>query len=62
MGKPICKLTGENGNIFNLGAVASRSLKDNGLYEESKEMLNRIFNSDSYDEALLIIGEYVEIV
>ena len=59
--KPICKLIGEDGNIFNLMGVASRVLKDAGKKEEAKEMVDRATSSNSYGEALRIIGEYVEI-
>ena len=60
--KPKCKLIGENGNIFNLVGIAQRTLKKNGLEEQGKEMIKRIAESQSYDQALTIIGEYVEIV
>ena len=60
--KPKCKLIGENGNIFNLVGIAQRTLKKNGLEEQGKEMIKRIAESQSYDQALVIIGEYVEIV
>ena len=60
--KPDCKLVGEDGNIFNLMARAARTLRENNLSEEVKEMRERITSSCSYDEALCIIGEYVNIV
>lgn len=59
--KPKCALIGKDGNIFNLVGIASRTLKQNEMREQAKEMSNRVFNSKSYDEALNIIGEYVEI-
>lgn len=60
--KPKCALIGQDGNIFNLLGIASRTLKNNGMQEESKEIINRITSSaKSYHEALCIIGEYVEI-
>ena len=59
--KPDCKLIGEDGNIFNLMARAARTLRENDLSEEAKEMRERITSSGSYDEALGIIGEYVNI-
>ena len=59
--KPKCKLIGEDGNIFNLMGTASRTLKRNGLKEESEELIKRIEESHSYDEALMIIADYVEI-
>ena len=59
--KPECKLIGENGNIFNLMGIASRTLRENGMMEEAAEMRDRVRASGSYDEALCIIGEYVNI-
>ena len=60
--KPDCKLIGEDGNIFNLMARAIRTLRENNLSEEAKEMRERITSSGIYDEALCIIGEYVNII
>ncbi|MBP3798078.1 MAG: hypothetical protein J6I46_09940 [Ruminococcus sp.] len=59
--KPKCALIGEDGNIFNLMGIASRTLKNNGQRAEAKEMCDRITSSGSYQEALGIIGEYVDI-
>lgn len=60
--KPDCPLIGQDGNIFNLMGIASKTLKRNGMPEEAKEMQERIESSSSYHEALNIIGEYVNIV
>lgn len=59
--KPDCKLIGEDGNIFNLMGLAARTLRHNGLAEQATEMTCRIHECGSYDEALCIIGEYVNI-
>ena len=59
--KPDCRLIGENGNIFNLMGLAARTLRHNGLAEQATEMTGRIHECGSYDEALCIIGEYVNI-
>ena len=59
--KPKCPLIGQNGNIFNLMGIASKTLKRNGMSNDAKEMCDRITSSASYDEALSIIDEYVEI-
>lgn len=60
--KPKCALIGEDGNIFVLMGIASRTLKHNKMNEEAQEMCNKISTeAKSYDEALMIIGEYVEI-
>ena len=59
--KPKCALIGEDGNIYSLMGIASRTLKNNGQKAEAKEMCDRITSSGSYHEALGIIGEYVDI-
>lgn len=60
--KPKCALIGENRNIFNLMGIASRTLRRNKMQELAKEMCNRItLGAKNYDEALWIIGEYVDI-
>lgn len=59
--KPDCALIGENGNIFNLVGIAARTLKRNGLSEQASEMTAKVFGSGSYEEALGIIDEYVNI-
>ena len=41
--------------------IASRTLKQNGLREQASEMCDRVTHSNSYYEALNIIGEYVNI-
>lgn len=60
--KPDCKLIGEDGNIFNLMAIASKTLSECGMRDDAKEMRERITTgAQSYEEALCIIGEYVNI-
>ena len=60
--KPSCPLIGQNGNIFHLMGLASRTLRQCGMADEATEMQNRIMGGDchSYEEALGIISEYVE--
>lgn len=41
--------------------IASKTLRRNGMAEDATEMCTRIRASDSYDAALCIIGEYVNI-
>jgi len=57
--KPVCKLTGENGNIYNLTALASAALKRAGQRELAKEMKQRVSACNDYADALIIIQEYV---
>jgi hypothetical protein len=57
-----CPLIGQDGNIFNLMGIASRTLKENGMRDEAKELCRRIpAEAQNYGQALAIIGEYVNI-
>lgn len=58
--KPKAEIIGADGNIFNIMAIASRSLKKEGYGKQAQEMFERVTNSKSYDEALAIVVEYVE--
>ena len=59
--KPDCPLIGEDGNIFHIMGIASEALRENGMQEQAEEMRSRIFQCRSYDSALSIIGDYVNI-
>jgi len=59
--KPACKLIGENGNIFNLLGLARMTLRDADQNDKIPEITERVQRSKSYDEALRIIMEYVEV-
>lgn len=60
MNKLKVKLVGQNGNIFNILGIASRALKEAGYADEAKEMQIKVFASDSYEEALAIVLQYVD--
>lgn len=60
-GKPDCPLIGEDSNIFHLMAIASNTLKEHGMREQASQMRQRIEQCQSYDSALSIIGDYVNI-
>ena len=59
--KPRCNIYGTV-LIPEILGVASKTLKQNNMFGESKEMIERATLSYSYDEAVDIIGEYVEVV
>lgn len=59
--KPDCPLIGQDGNIFHLMGIVSRTLRQNGMAEQAAEMCDRIHISGGYEEALNILGEYVNI-
>lgn len=56
------QLIGEDGNIFNLLGIVSKALKRNNQEDKVEEMCDRVYNSNSYQEALSIIQDYVDIV
>jgi len=59
--KPKVKLTGTDGNVFALTGLCTKALKKEGLESEAKEMADKIFDSESYAEALSIMSEYCDI-
>lgn len=48
--------------MYDIICEVSKTLKDNNLFNESREMIERATKTYSYDEAFDIINEYVEIV
>jgi len=59
--KPIAKLVGEGGNVFNLIGIVASTLRKAGLKDQAKEMTERVTHCGSYDEALTIFYDYVEV-
>lgn len=61
--KPKCKLIGEDGNVFNVVGLARQALRDAGAPPELiKEMTNRTLHAHSFDDVLLILMQYVDVV
>ena len=60
--KPDCPLIGADGNIFNLMGIARRTLRSAGQYEQAKEMCERVTQCSSYEDAICVIAEYVNII
>ena len=60
--KPIAKVLGKDGNVFNLIGICGRALKQAGQREKITEMQSRIFSCSSYDNALSIMSEYCELI
>lgn len=59
--KPTVKLIGENGNVFNIIGKVSRELKRAGLREQTEEFQSKALTSNSYDEVLQLVLEYVKV-
>lgn len=59
--KPQCRLVGEDGNIFFVLGRVRQALKASGKNDQVQEVSERVMASGSYDEALQIIMEYVDV-
>ena len=57
--KPVAYV--RDGNIFAVMGAARKSLRRAGMRKEAEELLSRVTASHSYDEALAIISEYVDL-
>jgi hypothetical protein len=61
MSKPVCKLVGTDGNVFSLVGKVSAVLRKAGQRQQAKEMQEKILACGSYDQALQILMEYVDV-
>jgi hypothetical protein len=61
MDKPTCELIGTDGNVFALAGKVQSVLKKAGLKDQAEEFMKRLPECESYDEALRLILEYVEV-
>jgi hypothetical protein len=59
--KPVCKLVGEDGNVFSIIGRVSKALKRAGLEVQAKEFTSKAITSHSYDEVLRLCFEYVDV-
>ena len=60
--KPKCKLVGTDGNVISLLGKVSRTLRNNRMNEQANECVDRVLHTaQSYDDALRIMMEYVEV-
>ena len=61
MAKPICKLTGQDGNVFNIIGLVKSALNKAGLKIEAEEFQDKALSASSYDEVLQLCHEYVKV-
>jgi hypothetical protein len=59
--RPVCKLTGKDGNVFSIIGHVQRALKDAGQPDRAREFGQKAFRAASYDEVLVLCGFYVEV-
>jgi hypothetical protein len=55
------QLSGTDGNVFALGGRVSSALKEGGERELAQEFISKLFKCGSYDNALSLMAEYVEV-
>ena len=59
--KPTVKLTGQDGNVFNLLGVCTKALKRAGQHDQAKELQEKVFKAGSYDIALGLMMDYCDV-
>ena len=60
--KPEVRLVGENGNIFNLLSIIRKEFIRRNELKIFEKLVEEVENSKSYDNAINVIREYVDIV
>jgi hypothetical protein len=59
--KPVCQLTGTDGNVFSVIGNVSRALKEAGEPEQAAEFRKQALACHSYDDLLALCFEYVDV-
>lgn len=54
--------SGPSGNIYAILGAVSQELRKQRRYTEFNNLRDRVFEAESYEEALQIIGETVDLV
>lgn len=60
--KPVVKLVGEDGNVFNVIGKVSKALNKAGLKDKAESFTNKAFNASSYNEVIKLCQKYVKVV
>lgn len=53
---------GESGNIYYILGMVQRELRKQRKINDFNELRDRVYNSHSYEEALSVIREYVDLI
>ena len=59
--KPVCKLSGRDGNVYNIIGTAKECLRHAGQKENAALMSSRCLHAEDYDHVIAITAEYVDI-
>lgn len=60
--KPVCTLSGSDGNVFMIIGKVSMTLKRAGMGDKAEEFKKQAMAAGSYDEVLRLCFEYVDVV
>ncbi len=60
--KPVCNLSDCDGNVYVLTGKVGKTLRQAGLSEKATEFYAKLHGCLSYDAALQLIMEYVEVM
>ena len=61
MSKPVCKLTGTDGNVFSIIGTVTKCLRRHGQADKAQEFAAKAMSAGSYDEVLAMTFDYVEV-
>lgn len=59
--KPVCKLSGVDGNVFIVIGTVSKCLLKANLDEQAKEFRQKAMSAPSYDAVLQLCFKYVDV-
>ena len=59
--RPVCQLTGEDGNVFAIIGRVCRALKQVGQADRAREFSAAAFRCDSYGSVLVLCDEYIDV-
>ena len=60
--KPVCNIYKAHAYMPEIIGLASKTLKQNNMHDKSREMIEKVALSYSYDEAFEYIKEFVELI
>ena len=60
--KPVCNIYKAHAYMPEIIGIVSKKLKENNMHDKSKEMIEKVALSYSYDEAFEHIKEFVELI
>lgn len=55
------QMTGEDGNVFSIIGRVSEALRQAGHVDQVTEFVNEVTDADSYEAALAVVMQWVEV-